>query len=613
MKLLSVTIEGMHNVVDRKTYTFSDINYIVGHNAVGKTTILNAIQLALLGYIPGTDKKKSAIIKHANSKQMSVSVKLDVDGTPVDIHRTWIRSGANILTSTDISPDNYDISKLTEDIELPIFNFSEFIGMTSNKLKDWFIRFLPNTAVTIDWEDELRKSIATGSTSIDMDEDLLSSVLDAVTRCPESGADAIPWVNDYLKQALTFTRSELSRVADTIKSLVFYEDVDTTVTEVELDNKLKDLQAKQSKQDTLKASIESNNRINEQLLRYRNLVSDTVDSDPNYIKLIEEQNMLKDKFDDTGIAEREAQLESISSQKLKLRTDMYAKQSVIDGNGVCPYTTDRCAQIADLITAYKSEVSAIQANLDDLTAKEKVLKSEIIDIRQHIQVSKLRSAELTNNADMLVRSYAHRDRLRSMIVDIPEDYVVQDYHSDILRIIDLKAKYLANKKYESTMKQLLSDRFKFENQIELYKLWINLTSVNGLQTKVLSESNPFDMLCERMNPYISHVFSNASVEFNVSSKSNSFGFGLIRAGEYVDYELLSSGEKCIVSLALMLSIASMSQGIKLVLVDDALDHLDTTNLDRLFEMLKTNSDVQVLVAGVNVPQVTEGVNMIELV
>ena len=34
---------------------------LLGPNGAGKTTIIQAIQLALLGYIPGTDKNKTAI------------------------------------------------------------------------------------------------------------------------------------------------------------------------------------------------------------------------------------------------------------------------------------------------------------------------------------------------------------------------------------------------------------------------------------------------------------------------------------------------------------------------------------------------------------------------
>jgi ATPase involved in DNA repair len=67
MKLSSIRIQGMHNVVD-KTYKLNNMNYFVGPNGAGKSTIMQAIQLALLGYIPGTDKRN----------QLSSSILMDM-------------------------------------------------------------------------------------------------------------------------------------------------------------------------------------------------------------------------------------------------------------------------------------------------------------------------------------------------------------------------------------------------------------------------------------------------------------------------------------------------------------------------------------------------------
>ena len=61
MQIKSVEIKGMRNVV-HKTYEFDDVTYLVGPNGAGKSTVLNAIQLALLGYIPGTEKRNSSIM-----------------------------------------------------------------------------------------------------------------------------------------------------------------------------------------------------------------------------------------------------------------------------------------------------------------------------------------------------------------------------------------------------------------------------------------------------------------------------------------------------------------------------------------------------------------------
>lgn len=76
MKIKSVEIWGMHNVLHKK-YDFSNVNYFFGKNGSGKTTVLQAVQLALLGYIPGTNKKAQDIFTHSCAPEMKVSLVFD--------------------------------------------------------------------------------------------------------------------------------------------------------------------------------------------------------------------------------------------------------------------------------------------------------------------------------------------------------------------------------------------------------------------------------------------------------------------------------------------------------------------------------------------------------
>lgn len=144
----SIRIIGMHNVEDR-TYTFNEVmNYFVGPNGAGKSTILNAIQLALLGYIPGTAKQTSQIMKHANGPIMDVTLTLSSNGNDVSIQRRWTNTGKTIKTTIIVTPSaysEYHIKSLVQQMEMPIFNFSDFVGMTANKMKEWFINYLPSS------------------------------------------------------------------------------------------------------------------------------------------------------------------------------------------------------------------------------------------------------------------------------------------------------------------------------------------------------------------------------------------------------------------------------------------------------------------------------------
>lgn len=151
MKLSSIKIQGMHKVKS-KTYDLSGFRYFHGENGAGKSTVMQAIQLALLGYIPGTDKNKSAIFKHSNAPEMIIQLTVDDNGHPIVITRSQQKKGKEISAYCDVKPSTYDIKGIVGNLELPVFNFSEFIGMTANKMKDWFINFLPATDNSLNWK-----------------------------------------------------------------------------------------------------------------------------------------------------------------------------------------------------------------------------------------------------------------------------------------------------------------------------------------------------------------------------------------------------------------------------------------------------------------------------
>ena len=171
MKIKSIHIIGMHKVTD-KTYNLNDLTYLFGKNGAGKSTVLQAIQLALLGYIPGTDKNKTAIFRHANGLNMSVELTFDDETT---IQRSWVNTGKAIEATVTTKPDSLDIESIVKDLELPIFNFNEFVGMSANKLKDWFIDFLPEASSKVDWRREL---VGAAKESLALEDAVLTPAMD---------------------------------------------------------------------------------------------------------------------------------------------------------------------------------------------------------------------------------------------------------------------------------------------------------------------------------------------------------------------------------------------------------------------------------------------------
>ena len=113
---------------------------------------------------------------------------------------------------------------------------------------------------------------------------------------------------------------------------------------------------------------------------------------------------------------------------------------------------------------------------------------------------------------------------------------------------------------------------------------------------------PYKQLAEKMSVYLQEFFAGKfkSAKFHLSEKSNNFSFGVINnESNYIEFDLLSSGEKCLYTLVLLLSIAESSDSqLKLIMIDDLLDHLDTARIKDCFETLYKISNVQILMAGV---------------
>ena len=144
MKIKDIKIEGMHNV-KIKYYQFDNITYLYGNNGSGKSTILQAIQLCLLGYIPGTNKTSSAIFEHCNCNKLTVELTLLDKDDEIKCIRSFNKTKSKIEEQFNIIPDNYLIDEIIGNLELPIFNFNEFLALSANKQKDLLISILPNS------------------------------------------------------------------------------------------------------------------------------------------------------------------------------------------------------------------------------------------------------------------------------------------------------------------------------------------------------------------------------------------------------------------------------------------------------------------------------------
>jgi len=589
MKIKSVYIDGLHNAVS-KTYEFGDIVYIFGNNGIGKSTILQAIQFALLGYIPGTSKTKEAILRHSPKGKIVVKLELisDLyDATPqiVTLERAISKSGTQLHTV----PGDFYINEILQDLELPIFNFNDFVGQTANKLKEYFIKhILPTANGSLDWDQILSDSIADCNFEdrdaiikygMSLVEDIDGEILDQVVKA-----------NAKFKEEQSFNKSEMQRLQNTIDSLIYYDDYVGPTNLQELNAKITAISLLRDQVFKYDSVIAATKSTSEELNRLRSEI-ESFGGKEVFDKVNAELPILQKQYNDL--------MESIQTKQnalAALRAADTASSAIIQSDGICPYTKVACKSIKDKIEELRNE--SVERKAHNAT-----LSVEIDgDIAKSKEISAMVSAH-QKAVDHFRQLWDRITTLESTMGELPakpdtdKDLITLDRELEMLN--QSRTKLEANIRYNETIENITKLKYEAELQGNALSCWVKKTDTNGLQTTIMA--TPFEELATTMTGYIQQMYGTDSLKahFNIESKANSFSFGLIRDGVYIPYDLLSSGEKCLYTLALMICIVNNNASpLKVMLLDDAFDHLDSTAIENTFATLKNVSGIQFIFAGV---------------
>lgn len=597
MKLSSITIRGMHKVTN-KTYDLSGFRYFFGENGAGKSTIMQAVQLALLGYIPGTDKTKTAIFKHSDGRAMSVELTVDDNGKTITITRTWEKKGKDVIANSSVSPTVYDTKGIVGNLELPVFNFNEFVGMTANKLKDWFMNFLPPADAELDWDYELSHSISDFGKILD--HEFFNETVHYVKSLANgnNGVALVREFNAYLKEQLSAYKATQTRIQATIQNLVYYNDCDDSQSIDELTQANNESQIHLDNLHTNRLKVQQNMKLEEKLKSFnQHITASSLSEDSWYSVATARLNEYEKSL--AVLEDRKFMLEK---QVTELSAEFRDKKKIVESNGKCPYTCEGCTTITNLITIFKNEMEKLKEKINDFTAQRTELDCEIRDMNNTINSERVQMAEVE-------KAYSQYDLVSSqMSIDVKGITVeeltaaIEELETEINNRRDIIIKLKANKKYEELTDKLANEKYTIEQNIEILKVWCKLTDVNGLQSKLMKA--PFENLADKMSEYICKFFEGTgkfkSAAFMLTEKANSFSFGVTDStGTYIEFDLLSSGEKCLYTLAMLLCIVDVSDSpLKLVMIDDLLDHLDADRIKDCFKTLYSISDIQILLAGV---------------
>ena len=582
MKIKSVTIEGMHKVV-KKTYDLTDFTYFYGKNGVGKSTVLGAIQLGLLGYIPGTAKTAAGIFRHANNHTMAITLNIDDNGSPITVQRIWQKARSSVSSTVNVIPEGYEVESIISSLELPIFNFGEFMSLSANKLKDWFISYLSDNSAEVKYEELFADILSANS-----DEEFLSTIKEEFKK-NANGVDGVRNLNASLKSMLSYAKSEQTRLLNTLQSLVHYDDVEDVGDPNEVKIKIKDMEDQIARIQQNALIKQSNETVRRNLEAFKDLAT-TPEEDRELQEYKSEVIGL-----DRMIEQNRVETSKLSAKIAECDAEIRGMSKILASNSICPYTNSFCDSIQSMRDEFQKKSDGLAKIKADTAAKLEKLSAESTKIltRQHTA-----RAQLAERENQYARRKFYEGQLKAEDSTLSV-YDVESIKVEIERLRDNVAKAYANTQYNELVDTVTNSRYRIELNINTLNALIKATDVNGLQDSMMKE--PFINLALDMTKYIQKFFGNSEYQagFNLESKANTFSFGLIRDGVYIPYDMLSSGEKCVYLFAFMLCIIQKSDSpLKLMMVDDMLDHLDDDKVERLFKSLNSVKGVQIILAGV---------------
>lgn len=605
MYINSVTIEGLHRIEESTTIDFfgQPIVYICGKNGTGKSTILQAIHFCLYGYFEGTPKTKSAILAHSNGNKIEVSVDVVAnDQSHITATRKIEKVGNKIDESFEQSDYfiNLDYSKLGA---IPSLDFSSFLGLTSNKQKEALASLIPTTSINKDTVIGKLKSLKS------YNEDS-SYMLEQINGSFEtlSSVDDITKVNDFLKSLQSSVNADLKRTTSTAQSLIFYSDVDSSMSERDVTSTLNSLNEKY--QNTLRAESikENNNKIQSQIISLGlDKLAATIDKDEDYIQLVSIGDHFKDE-----LSKSTSKYEALRDSYTKSKSEISQLRKVLDSGTTCPILNITCDSLIDNSQSISSQINRKTAELSEIESSLSEAKSAYDDLLQKIESNRKQISDLE-------KKYQTRDTLVSSIREELDTAESSDViRAEIDRLTDTLAKVKANNKYEALQKEVNEDKFSYERQLAFLKDAVKLTGANGIQTDAMKE--PFVKIEKFMNEELksiveygdkytdkslwwmsigNHYKRLGKVHFNIEAKANSFDFGFKSDERFVPFAYLSSGERTMFSVLFLIALSHISNvDLKTALIDDMLDNLDYDSFNAIMNALDCK-DVQLICAGVH--------------
>ena len=326
---------------------------IIGRNGAGKTTRMQSVGLAMLGYVPGKGKTTADTFKLASADEMGVMMetdsftferafvktrKLKTDGTP-DVK---IAQKLSVSPSMGETTNTQKEQRIKQEMgDLPVMlDFGTFIAMTDNQQRD-FIYNLSGNGFTWD-RARVEKEMIASLLSAEMEEnnkelfDCMEACIEETMKQYRDGIDVqagILAMSEYAKDKLKHWKKEKVNADGAAKKLTELKNRGEETDRDLLVNmeKLKELQAQKEKTIKDLAELSAKNKVR---------------------------------------AEKEKELEKLQEEIVKLSETPAA---------------DRIAELEEAIGILGAELSVMEQTELDNAEKASILQNKLASLQEHIK------------------------------------------------------------------------------------------------------------------------------------------------------------------------------------------------------------------------------------
>ena len=562
---------------------FDKVNYIVGNNNSGKSTIKGALQYAITGEnewaVSGRQSKD--LIKH-NEREASVEVEIDGLGLVKRIIRgsgNYVELNNSRLPNRELEKEIFDDFKLTNEMINCVILSSKFLEMKPSEQKDFLfrltgamlepgqiIRFMDKPSEKA--KDVVRKRVR-GKVSIeDLDRvyktffderrlkkrerERLATNLEAMGEVPsESGVD-ISAITKLLEEK-TKNREDLMKKIAVINERINHEKwLKETLEGIE--RKIKAIDEKVDK------SI---------------VISDAEEILFGYVT---EANSLE-----KGIEKCRAIFNTLNGQTKSLKAmlpKLTTTQCPLSEKLVCK--TDKSSLIEDLKSQIKGnedemkkqqeKESALQNQLEDINKKKDNLKLQI-DLAAQLE-------DLQRNREEIVKA------LESVKIDDKSLLTkeIEKYEVEIKELEEKRQAYndwvRAKKSYEDLKKELEQAT----EEVEIYEYLVAEFSPKGVKQRILEKIiEPIQKHCNKTLSILTDGLYKLEFSFD-----GEFDILIENKNGKVSHKLLSSSEKQRIGIVIQDAINNLTNA-NLLFVDDA-EMLDDDNFQLLEDLITKLKD-----------------------